>query len=173
MARKTGMAKMNIEALARRSTPSPEDRDTLSRSILLSSNTLNWTGIAVQKVRYAPGEVTLTARADNGFGLQLSGTNRIQRRFLCDGNLPSCRAVGRGSAIEQFRKAPNKSILDFSEREKRKVWFSLFSLHGLQPSNITALLDCAIPAPPESPAHTSCMPLPSVSCFAPLYRRNL
>jgi AraC family transcriptional regulator len=86
MTRKTGMAKMNTEALARLSTLSPEDRDTLSRSILLSSNTLNWTGIAVQKVRYAPGEVTLAARADNGFGLQLSGANRIQRRFLCDGN---------------------------------------------------------------------------------------
>lgn len=60
--------------------------DGIRGSISLSSEALNWSDIEVQKARYAPGEVTLPARTENGFGLQLSGSNRIQRRFLCDGN---------------------------------------------------------------------------------------
>jgi AraC family transcriptional regulator len=80
---------MNTEGSAGRpalSVASPTGRDAVSRSVLLSSEKLDWPGVAVDRVRYAPGEMTLPARIDNGFGLQLFGINRIQRRFLCDGN---------------------------------------------------------------------------------------
>jgi AraC family transcriptional regulator len=89
MTHRTGVTQMNTEALAEcLPSPSPtfhEGRDALSRSVLLSSEARNWPGIVVHKVHYAPGEVILPAPIDNGFGLQLFGSNRVQRRFLCDG----------------------------------------------------------------------------------------